>query len=61
MRTIVWAALPVGSFVGGAVANVAGTSVTIALGSVISLCAVGWLAVRPSESPRLEPELELAS
>jgi MFS family permease len=62
MRTIVWAALPVGSFLGGAVANVAGTSVTIALGSAVSLCAVGWLAIRPSlESPRLEAELELAS
>jgi predicted MFS family arabinose efflux permease len=62
MRTIVWAALPIGSFLGGAVANVAGTSVTIALGSVISLCAVGWLAIRPSlESPALEAQLELAS
>ncbi len=62
MRTIVWAALPIGAFLGGAVANVAGTGVTIAIGSTISLCAAGWLAIRPSlEPPRLEAELEVAS
>ncbi len=52
MRTIIWGALPIGSFAGGVVANVGGVSTTILAGSVISLCAVAWLAACPALSRR---------
>ncbi|MDB5027088.1 MAG: transporter [Candidatus Eremiobacteraeota bacterium] len=61
MRTIVWAALPIGSFLGGAIANVGGTGLTIAIGSTISLCAAGWLAIRPSLESVEPREVEVAA
>jgi MFS family permease len=56
MRTIVWGALPIGSFAGGLVANSAGIGPTIFVGSSISLCAIGWLATCPSLSRRRSAE-----
>lgn len=55
MRTIVWAALPVGSFLGGIVATIGGTSTTIGLGSMISALAVSWLAGCPGLARRAQP------
>jgi MFS family permease len=52
MRTIVWAALPIGSFLGGVVATVGGIPTTIALGASVSALAVGWLAACPALSRR---------
>lgn len=52
MRTIVWAALPVGSFAGGVLATGIGIPTTIAIGSTISALAIGWLAACPSLSRR---------
>jgi MFS family permease len=52
MRTVVWGALPIGSFLGGVVATVGGVATTIAIGSVISALAVGWLAACPALSRR---------
>lgn len=52
MRTIVWAALPIGSFAGGLVAHAGGIGASIAIGSTISLCAIGWLAACPALSRR---------
>jgi MFS family permease len=55
MRTIVWAALPVGSFLGGIVATIGGIPTTIAVGSSISALAVAWLAACPALSRRRRP------
>ncbi|HYZ14971.1 MAG TPA: MFS transporter [Candidatus Acidoferrum sp.] len=55
MRTIVWAALPIGSFLGGVVATVGGIPTTIALGSSVSALAVGWLVACPALSRRRRP------
>jgi hypothetical protein len=52
MRTVVWGALPIGSFLAGVVATVGGIATTIALGSVVSALAVGWLAACPALSRR---------
>jgi MFS family permease len=52
MRTVVWGALPIGSFLGGVVGTVAGIPTAIAIGSVISALAVGWLAACPALSRR---------
>jgi Na+/melibiose symporter-like transporter len=60
MRTIVWAALPIGSFAGGVVGHVGGIGAAIAIGSAISLCGVGWLAACPSLSRRRVATQQLA-
>ena len=52
MRTITWAALPIGSFAGGAIATVYGIPATIFFGAAISTCAVGWLVATPAMSRR---------
>lgn len=57
MRTIVWAALPIGSFAGGIVAHVGGIGSAIGIGATISLCAIGWLAACPALSRRAQRPL----
>ncbi|HEY4441175.1 MAG TPA: MFS transporter [Candidatus Elarobacter sp.] len=52
MRTVGWAALAAGSLAGGAIGQFGGLTAAIAIGSTVSLCSVGWLALR-QEAPQL--------
>jgi predicted MFS family arabinose efflux permease len=56
MRTVTWAALPVGSLIGGTLAGVVGVPETIVLGALISLVAPVWLLGSPVIALRAQPD-----
>jgi predicted MFS family arabinose efflux permease len=56
VRTVTWAALPVGSLVGGILAGVIGVPQTIVLGAGISLMAPLWLLSGPVIALRAQPQ-----
>jgi MFS family permease len=56
MRTVTWAALPVGSLLGGTLAGVIGVPQTIVLGALISLMAPLWLLSGPVIALRAQPQ-----
>ncbi len=56
VRTVTWAALPVGSLLGGTLAGVIGVPQTIVLGALISLLAPLWLLSGPVIALRAQPQ-----
>jgi MFS family permease len=56
VRTVTWAALPVGSLLGGTLAGLIGVPQTIVLGALISLLAPLWLLSGPVIAMRTQPE-----
>jgi len=56
VRTVTWAALPVGSLLGGTLAGLIGVPQTIVLGALISLLAPLWLLSGPVIAMRAQPE-----
>ena len=56
VRTVTWAALPVGSLLGGTLAGVIGVPQTIVLGALISLMAPLWLLSGPVIALRAQPQ-----
>lgn len=56
MRTVTWAALPIGSLLGGTLAGLVGIPQTIVLGAVLSLLAPLWLLGSPVIALRVQPE-----
>jgi transmembrane secretion effector len=55
-RTVTWAALPVGSLLGGTLAGLIGVPQTIVLGALISLLSPLWLLSGPVIAMRAQPE-----
>ncbi len=56
VRTVTWAALPVGSLLGGTLAGLIGVPQTIVLGALISLLSPLWLLSGPVIAMRAQPE-----
>jgi len=56
VRTVTWAALPVGSLLGGTLAGLIGVPQTIVLGALISLMAPLWLLSGPVIALRAQPQ-----
>jgi len=61
MRTVTWAALPVGSLLGGTLAGLVGVPQTIVLGALITICAPLWLVASPVMALRAQPEATQAA
>jgi MFS family permease len=55
-RTAVWAAMPVGSVIGGLLGSAIGVWQTIVLGGVIAVISPVWLLAGPVASLRAQPE-----
>jgi MFS family permease len=60
MRTMVWAAQPVGAVLGGALGSLIGVPQTILLGGVIALASPAFLLRGPVASLRTHPEPQTA-
>ena len=61
MRTVIWAALPLGAMCGGMLADAAGISVTILAGGLIGISSAAWLLIaRPLPSTAVSLEVRSA-